>query len=193
MRPTNTGRQSLHHVPTVEQKRECRPLLLAFPSPSPSPPHRCTPRPLYASIPSTYLPHPVHQPRLLHKLIEQALLLDQPPRRVELLHRARLEHHDAITVQDGVDAVGNGDDGALREQRGAQRGLEEGVGFDVDGGGGFVQDEDVGGGEEGAREGDELPLALGEVAAAVEGGLLAGDWDCACVMMGGWRDGGKVR
>ncbi len=45
--------------------------------------------------------------------------------------------------------------------------MEQGVGFDVNGCGGFVQHEDIGGGEERAGQRDELPLALGEVAAAV--------------------------
>lgn len=44
-----------------------------------------------------------------------------------------------------------------------ERCLEQSVGFDVYGCGGFVEDEDVGGSEEGTREGDELALALGEV------------------------------
>jgi len=57
----------------------------------------------------------------------------------------------------------NGNDSAVREDRGAESSLEQSVGFDVYGGRGFVEDEDIGRGEEGAGEGDELALSLGEI------------------------------
>jgi len=64
------------------------------------------------------------------------------------------------------------DDGAVVEHAGAERGLEHGVGFDVDGGGCFVQDKDIGRGEEGAGERDELALTGGEVGAAFVDGCV---------------------
>jgi hypothetical protein len=42
----------------------------------------------------------------------------------------------------------DGDDGTLAEEGAAQRGLQQGVGLDIDGCGGFVEDEDVGGREQ---------------------------------------------
>jgi hypothetical protein len=57
----------------------------------------------------------------------------------------------------------DGDDRSIAEDRGAESRLEERVGLDVYGGGGFVEDKDIRGGEERTGEGDELALALGEI------------------------------
>lgn len=54
--------------------------------------------------------------------------------------------------------------------------MEKGVRLDVDGCRGFVEDEDVGGGEEGAGEGDELALTLGEIGSAVRGEVVSLAW-----------------
>lgn len=62
-----------------------------------------------------------------------------------------LQHHNAITIQNRINAVRNRDNGALAEQRRAQRRLQQGVGLDVYGCCGLVQDEDVGRCEQGAR------------------------------------------
>lgn len=98
------------------------------------------------------------------------------PRGPKLPHHPLLKHHNPITIQDRINAMRNGNNGAFTEQRASKCCLEQSIGFDVDGCCCFVEDEDVGGGEEGAGEGDELPLALGEVAAAVggEGVLVMG-------------------
>ena len=104
------------------------------------------------SLPPPHLfPTPItlQQPRLPHKFPKRPPLLKQLLRRIKLLNPTRLQHDNTVTIQDSVDAVRDSDDGAFTKQGGAESGLEQGVGFDVDGGGGFVKDEDVGGGEEG--------------------------------------------
>ena len=56
--------------------------------------------------------------------------------------------------------VGDGDDGSFAEEWGAQGGLQESVGLDIDGGSGFIQDENVGWGKERPSQRHELTLAL---------------------------------
>jgi hypothetical protein len=87
------------------------------------------------------LPHSIQQASLLDKLVEQTPLLDEFLRGIELLDLASLENDNPIAVEDG-------DDGTLAEEGAAQRGLQQGVGLDIDGCGGFVEDEDVGGREQ---------------------------------------------
>ena len=59
--------------------------------------------------------------------------------------------------------MGDRDDCAIREDRGAQGGLNQGVGFNVNGRCGFVKNENIGRCEEGAGYGDELTLALRKI------------------------------
>ena len=76
----------------------------------------------------------VQQARLLDELVEQAFLLHQRGGAVEFGHGAVIQHHDAVRVQDGVDAVRDRDDGAILEHATPQRGLQQRVRLDVDGG-----------------------------------------------------------
>jgi len=47
------------------------------------------------------------QPGFAHQLVKQALLSDKLLRCIEFLDLAVIEHDDAVTVQNGVDAVRN--------------------------------------------------------------------------------------
>ena len=57
--------------------------------------------------------------RLLGECIELALPLNQLRGRVELDDLSLVQHHDPITVHDGVDAMRDGDDGAVLENTAA--------------------------------------------------------------------------
>ena len=76
----------------------------------------------------------LQQPRLPNQPIKQSLLPHQLPRGIELGHLPGVQHDDAVGIENGVYAMGDGDDGTVFEDGAAERGLEEGVGFDVDGG-----------------------------------------------------------
>ena len=86
----------------------------------------------------------IQQASLLDQLVKQALPLDQFSRRIELGDFSGLEDDDAVRVENGVDAMGDGDDGAVLEGGSSKRGLQERVGLDVDCRGSFVKDKDVG-------------------------------------------------
>ena len=74
------------------------------------------------------------------------------------------ENDNLVSLEDGVETVGDGDDGSTFRQ--LPRGLfEQGFSFRVEAGGGFVEDEDRGIFEEGAREGYALSLSAGEAGA----------------------------
>ena len=70
----------------------------------------------------------------------------------------------------------NGDDGPVVKHASAECSLQHSICFDIDSGGRFVEDEDVGRSEQGTGKGDELALSRREVGAAfVDGGVkLAG-------------------
>lgn len=55
------------------------------------------------------------QPSLLHKPVEYTLLLEKLGRTIKLDHLTLVEHHHTIAVQDGVEAMGDGNDGAVSE------------------------------------------------------------------------------
>lgn len=78
---------------------------------------------------------------------------------------AFVEDDDSVGLEDGVEAVGDGDGGASVHQL-AGGFFEQGFGFGVERGGGFIQDEDGGVFEEGAGEGETLGLSAGETGAA---------------------------
>jgi len=126
-----------------------------------------SPFPFHAFLPPFSLPlihrspNPINQPRLFDQLIEQALLLHQHLRRIKLLNLTLLQHHNAIAIQDGINAMRNRNNGPLGKQGTSQGSLQESIGFDVHGGRGFIQNEDIGGREECACKRDELSLALG--------------------------------
>lgn len=88
----------------------------------------------------------------------------QIPRGPALDDAAAVEAQAPVGVLDGLEAVGNGDDGAAG-QLGAQDVLDGGGGGAVDGGGGLVEDDEAAAAQDGAGDGDELALALAEVLA----------------------------
>ena len=78
---------------------------------------------------------------------------------------AVFEDEDEVGAGDGAEAVGDDEGGAVGDEffKGV---LDEHFGVGVDGGGGFVEHEDAGVGEESAGEADELALAEGHLGAA---------------------------
>ncbi len=78
---------------------------------------------------------------------------------------ACLQDDDLVCSEDGVQAMGDGDDGPSLHQ--ALCGfLEQGFGLRVEAGGGFVQDKDRRIFQEGAGEGETLGLSAAETRAA---------------------------
>ena len=86
---------------------------------------------------------------------------------------ALIQDVDAVGAANGAETVGDDDGGASVEE--AFEGLLDlGFGDGIDIGGGFIQDEDAGGGEHGAGYADELALAEGEIDTAfLNAGLVA--------------------
>jgi hypothetical protein len=78
---------------------------------------------------------------------------------------AFVEDDDGIGLEDGVEAMGNGDGGASLHQF-AGGFFEQGFGFRVERGGGFVENQNRRVFEEGAGEGEALGLSAGEAGAA---------------------------
>ena len=87
---------------------------------------------------------------------------------------AFVEDDYLVSLEDCVEAVGNGDDSAsLHEFAGGF--FEQGFGFGVEAGGGFVEEEDGGVFEEGAGEGESLCLSAAETGSAfADDGLVFG-------------------
>ncbi len=86
---------------------------------------------------------------------------------------ALIQDVDAVGAADGAETVGDDDGGASVEET-FEGLLDLGFGDGIDIGGGFIQDEDAGGGEHGAGDADELALAEGEIDAAfLNAGLVA--------------------
>lgn len=80
---------------------------------------------------------------------------------------------DDVGGEDGGEAVGDGKDG-LAGREFIQGGLDHAFAFRVEGGGGFVQEQDGGVFQEGAGDGEALLLSAGEFAAFVAyDGLVA--------------------
>ncbi len=94
---------------------------------------------------------------------------------------ALVQDENLVVVDDGLQAVRDGDDGACQL---ADRLLDLAVGSVVDGGGGLVHDEHGRVLEHGAREAEELALALGQIVAGLGhgGGQVEED-----VLVGGRR------
>lgn len=124
----------------------------------------------HISILSKYrLPQLVLLTTALAHVAEHALLLPELPGGAKLGDAALGEDEDAVKVGDGAQAVGNHEQGAVGELL-TDAALDEGVGGHVDGRGGLVQHHDLGPGHDGAREAEELALALREVAAGLGDG-----------------------
>lgn len=102
-----------------------------------------------------------------HQIPEKTPLDPEQFSRCAKLHRLPLIHdEDSIEIRDGAEAVGDDEERRAAVLVGAEFGadgpLDDGVGGGVDGRGGLVQDQDLGLREDGARETEELALALGE-------------------------------
>ena len=83
------------------------------------------------------------------------------------------EEEDEVGAADGGEAVADDEGGAVGEEVG-HGGLDELFAFGVEVAGGFVEDEDLRRGENGASDGDALALAAGEFDAALaDEGLVA--------------------
>lgn len=100
---------------------------------------------------------------LLHEVVEQTMLLEESSWAVKLDNLTLVQHDNTVAVEDGVETVGDRDDGAVGEEGRPQCALHHGVRLNVHGSGCLVQDEDVGRREHGAGQVDELSLALREV------------------------------
>ena len=96
--------------------------------------------------------------------IQALLFLDQGVVRAGFDDAAFVHHDDAVGMAHGREAVGNDEHAAaLADVRHVA--LHDGLRFVVERAGGFVQDEDAGVGEQGARNGNALALATRETAA----------------------------
>ena len=86
---------------------------------------------------------------------------------------ALIQDVDAVGTADGAEAVGDDDGGASHEEP-IEGLLDLDFGDGVDIGGGFIQDQNAGGGEHGTGDADELALAEREIDAAfLNAGLVA--------------------
>ncbi len=70
-----------------------------------------------------------------------------------------VHHDDVVRVLDGGQPVGNDEAGPVLQQF-AHGVLNLNFGPRIDGTGGFIQDENLGVGDKGSRNGDELPMPL---------------------------------
>src|SRR5471030_1878650 len=98
--------------------------------------------------------HGGEEAALGEELVEAALLDDA----------ALVEDEDFVHGAEGGEAVGDADDGAVFGEM-VDGFLDFGLGLGIEGGGGFVEDEEGGVADEGAGDGDALALAAGEALA----------------------------
>lgn len=124
-------------------------------------------------------------PTLLHQPPKHpALDPHQLPRRPELNRPSRVHDQDAVEVHDRAQPVRNDQQRrGVAAELGADGALNQRVRGHVDGRGGLVQDHDLGAGDDGAGEAEELPLALGEVEAAFGDGGGEGGEDVAVAIL----------
>lgn len=101
-------------------------------------------------------------PRALTHALEDAALVVQPQRAVELRDQPRVHDADAVVVDDGLETMRNAEQ-CLAFEAVDNCFLDLGVGLEVDRGRGFVADDDLGAADEGSGEREELSLAQGEV------------------------------
>ena len=73
------------------------------------------------------------------------------------------KHDDTVGAFDGGEAMGDGDGGVVATEEGGEGGIDKGFRLGVEGGGGFVEDQDVRVFDEGPGNGDSLLLAPGEL------------------------------
>ena len=97
---------------------------------------------------------------LAHAVEDTIRLVDQVERIAELDNLALVQDEDLVIVDDGLQAMGDGDRGILNLTDGL---LDSGVGGVVDGSSRLVHEEDLGSFEKSAGQAEELALALREV------------------------------
>ena len=86
---------------------------------------------------------------------------------------AVIHHHDPVTVHDGVQSVGDGQDGAGGELA-PDSGLNQVVRFQVNSGRGLVQEQYLGLPQTGAGQTDKLPLTHTEVSSTLRHVVVEG-------------------
>ena len=107
--------------------------------------------------------HGGEEAALGEELVEAALLDDA----------AFFEDEDVVHGAERRETVGDADDGAVLGKM-VDGFLDFGLGLGIEGGGGFVEDEDGGVADKGAGDGDALALAAGESGATfAERGVVA--------------------
>lgn len=97
------------------------------------------------------------------ELVVDAPLLQQLPMRPPFDDPAVINHQHQIGIADGAQAVGD-DKTRLSFHEAQKRLLNSFFGTGIDAAGGFIKNEDGGVGENGPGDGQQLPLALAEVA-----------------------------
>mmetsp|Transcript_9689 Transcript_9689/g.24852 ORF Transcript_9689/g.24852 Transcript_9689/m.24852 type:complete len:252 (-) Transcript_9689:442-1197(-) len=102
---------------------------------------------------------------------ERAAVVEQLRGGAVLAQVAGVHDGDGVVVDDGVEAVGDGEEGALGA-RGAEHRGGGGVGLRVDRGGGLVEEDEARAPQQRASEAEQLALADGEVGAALDKGRL---------------------
>lgn len=149
---------------------------------------------IYHLLPEDDTPQPVLLPALLAHSPEHALPtipVPELPGRAVLGDPAVAQHQDPVEVGDGAQPVGDDEERGVGELL-ADAPLDQGVGGHVHGRGGLVEDHDPRAGDDGARQAEELALALGEVQAAFGDGAREVAEDVG-VGIGGGGGGGRRR
>jgi hypothetical protein len=75
--------------------------------------------------------HTLQEPGFLDELIKESRLQYQCYRCVKFSHLTLIEHHDAVTVDDCVDAMRDRDDGPVTERSTAERLLQQRIRLNV--------------------------------------------------------------
>ena len=101
---------------------------------------------------------------LAHAMEHAIGLADEVERIAELDDLALVQDEDLVVVDDGLQAMCDGEGSVFDLADGV---LDPGVGGVVDGGSGFIHEQDLGCFEERTGEAEELTLALGKVGAGL--------------------------
>src|ERR1017187_7814109 len=98
-----------------------------------------------------------------------------------------LQHNDAVGFEDGGESVRNDESGAVPNEV-LHRVLDQALGFGVEGGSGFIEDQNARVLKDGAGDGDTLTLAAGKFHAAFpnDGPVAAGQLHNERVRVGGF-------
>jgi len=108
--------------------------------------------------------HLVRFPHRIEQAVRVLVVVNQVLRRIVFGQFASCQHQDTVVINDGVQAMGNGEHRAGLELA-ANRGLHQSVGVVVHRRGGFVQEQNPRRAQQGPGQAQELALAHAEVAA----------------------------